>query len=57
MEAAMLFDNATTIDGYDLTLRESLANQTEGFCIEIRLGISGTEYGTVDNQEVGICGR
>jgi hypothetical protein len=57
MEAAMLFDNATTIDGYDLTIRESLANQTEGLCVEIRLGVGGTEHSTVDDQEVGIRGR
>ena len=57
MEAAMLFDNATTIDGYDLTIRESLADQTKCFCVEIGLGLGGTEHGTNDDQEVGIRGR
>ena len=57
MQAAMLFDNTTAIDGHDLAIREGLADETEGCCVEIRLGIGGTEHGPVDDQEVGIGGR
>ena len=57
MKTAMLFDDTSAVDAHNLTLREGLADQTERFCVEIRLGVGGTEHGTVDNQEVGIGGR
>ena len=53
----MLFDDTTAIDGDDLTVGESLANQSEGDGIKVRLVIDGTEYSSVDNQEVSISCR
>ena len=52
----MLLDNTSTIDAHDVTIGESLAYQAQGLGIEIGLGVSGTEYGTIDNQEMGIGG-
>ena len=57
MKTAMLFDDTSTVDAHDLTLRKSLTDETKRFCVEIRLGVGGTEHGTVDAQEVGISGR
>jgi hypothetical protein len=57
MEAAMLFDNTSTVDAYDLTVREGFADETERLRVEIRLGVGGTEYSPINHQEVGISGR
>jgi hypothetical protein len=57
MEAAMLFDDTTAIDGDHLTVGESLANQSEGDGIKVWLVIDRTEYSPVDNQEVSVSGR
>ena len=57
MEAAMLLDNATAIDGDDQTVGESLSDEPDGNGVKIRLGIDGTEHSHVDEQEVGIGSR
>ena len=53
----MLFDDTTAIDGDDLTVGESLANQSEGDGVKVWLVIDRTEYSPVDNQEVSVSGR
>ena len=52
----MLFDDTTAIDGDNLTVGESLANQSEGDGIKVWLVIDRTEYSPVDNQEVSVSG-
>ena len=57
MQAAMLFDNTTAIDANDLSIREGLADDPQGLGVEVGLSVGGTEYGTVDDEEVGVGGR
>ena len=52
----MLLDDTSTIDAHNLPFRESFTNESQGFCVEVWLGVSGAEYSPVDDEEVGICG-
>ena len=53
----MLFDDATTIDGDHQPVGESLSDQSDGYSVEIGLGIDRTEHGSVDDQEISVCSR
>ena len=57
MKAAMLFDNASAIDGDHQSVGEGFPDQTDSHCVEIGLGIDRTEDGPVDDQEISVCGR
>ena len=57
MQAAVLFDNASTVDADDLPVGEGLTDDSQRFGIEVGLSIGGTEYGIVDDEEVGVGGR
>ena len=52
----MLFDDTTAIDGDDLTVGESLTNETHGQVVEVGLAIDWTEYSPVDDQKIGVGG-
>ena len=57
MQAAVLFDNASTVDADDLPVGEGLTDDSQRFGVEVGLSVGGTEYGTVDDEEVGVGGR
>jgi hypothetical protein len=57
MERAVLTDDGATVDAYDFTVGESLADDAQSFGVEVGLGIGGNEDSAVDNQIVGIGGR
>ena len=54
MKTAMLLDDATAVDANDLAFREGLANESQGFCVKVWLGVSGAEYSPIDDEEVGV---
>ena len=53
----MLFDDTSTVNAHDLSVREGLSDNPEGLLIEIGLVISRTEHRPIHYQEVGIGGR
>ena len=57
MERAVLTDDGTTVNAHNLPVRIGLADDAHGLCIEIGLGIGGHQYGTIDDQIVGVGGR
>lgn len=57
MKGAVLLDEAAAVDAHNLAVGESLANNAQGLCIKIGLGIGRYQYGIVDDQKVGIGGR
>ena len=52
----MLLDDTSTIDAHNLPIWEGLANESQGFCVEVWLGVSGAEYSPINDEEVGIRG-
>jgi hypothetical protein len=56
MEGAVLLDDGTTVDADDLAVWVGLANDTQGFGVEVGLGIGGHKDGTIDDQVVGVGG-
>ena len=57
MQGAVLTDDGATVDAHNLAVREGLANDSYCLCVEVGLGVSGYEYGTIDDQIVGVGGR
>ena len=49
MQGAVLSDDDATVDAHYLAVREGLANDSYSLCVEVGLGISGYEYGTIDD--------
>ena len=50
----MLFDDASTVDADNFPVGEGLADDVQGFGIEVGLSVSGTEHSAVDDEEIGI---
>ena len=48
----MLFDDASTVDTDDLSVREGFADDSQRFGVEVGLGIGGTEHGTIDDRKL-----
>ena len=57
MQGAVLTDDGATVDAHNLAVREGLANDSYCLCVEVGLGVCGYEYGTIDDQIVGVGGR
>jgi len=53
----MLFDERTAVDAHDFPVWEGLADDAKSLGVEVGLVVGGTEYGTVDDKEIGIGGR
>ena len=56
MDGAVLPYDRAAVDGNHLPVGESLANQADGFGVEVWLSVGRTEYGAVEDEEVGIGG-
>ena len=56
MQASVLADNSTTVDAHNLPVRKSLTDDSQSLLVEVGLGIGGYQYGTIDDQIVGIGG-
>ena len=50
----MLLDNTSTVNANDFSAWKGLSDELQGFSIQIRLVVGGTEYSPVDHEEVGI---
>ena len=50
----MLLDDTSTIDAHNLPLWKGLANESQGFCVKVWLGVGGAEYSPIDDEEVGV---
>lgn len=57
MQGAVLLDDGTAVDAYDLPIWESLANRAHRLLVEVGLVIGGNQYRSVDDEVVGIGGR
>ena len=57
VQGAVLLNDSPTVDAYDFPVREGFANDAHGLCVEVWLCIGGYQYGTIDNQIVGISCR
>ena len=53
----MLADEHTAIDRNDVVFWESFLQLAAGEVVILWLTVGGHENSTVDNQEVGVCGR
>ena len=56
MQTSMLFDDGTTVYTNDFSIGIGLANDVERISIQVGLVVGGYQYGTIDNQIVGIGG-
>ena len=56
MQTTMLFDDGTTVYTNDFSIGIGLANDVERISIQVGLVVGGYQYGTIDNQIVGIGG-
>ena len=57
MEGTVLADDSAAVDAHNLAVGEGLSDDSQGFGIEVGLVVGGYEYGTIDDQIVGISGR
>ena len=57
MYAAMLLDDAAAVDGHHLAVGEDGGDALQGSLVVKGLSVGGHEYGTVDDEVVGIGGR
>ena len=57
MQTTMLFDDGATVYTNDFSIGIGLTNDAESFGIKVGLCIGGHQYGTIDDQIVGIGGR
>ena len=53
----MLPDNHLTVDCHHLSIREGLADDTDGLLVEVGLSVSGTKHSPVKNEEIGVRRR
>lgn len=52
----MLANERTAVYAHDFATGEGFADDKQCLCIEFRLGVGGHQDGTVDDQEIGVCG-
>ena len=52
----MLLDDTSTVNANNLSARERLSDESQGFSIQVWLFVGGTEYSPVDHEEVGVSG-
>ena len=57
VQGAVLFDDSPAVDAYDFPVREGFANDVHSLCVKIGLIIGWYQYGTINDQIVGIGGR
>ena len=57
VQGTVLLDDRPAVDAYNFPVRESLTNDAHRFSIEVGLCVSGYQYGTINDQIVGISGR
>ena len=57
MEGAMLEDDGAAVDAHNFAVGEDLSDDSHGFCVEVGLVVGGNQYGTIDDQIVGVGGR
>lgn len=57
MKGAVLLDDCSTVDAHNLSIRECLANDAQGFGVKVRLGVGGHEDSAIDDEVVGIGSR
>ena len=57
MEGAVLANDGAAVDADNLAVGEGLSDDAQGLGIEVGLGVGGYQYGTIDDQIVGIGGR
>ena len=56
MQTTMLFDDGATVYTNDFSIGIGLTNDAESFGIKVGLVVGGYQYGTIDNQIVGVGG-
>ena len=57
MDAAVLLDDAAAVDGHHLAVGKDGGDALQGCRVVKGLSVGGHEYGTVDDEVVGIGGR
>ena len=57
MEGAVLADDGAAVDAHNLAVGEGLSDGLQGFGVEVGLVVGGNQYGTIDDQIVGVGGR
>ena len=56
MQGAMLLNDGTAVDAYDLAVGEGLAHYLKRLNVKVGLVVGGNEYCSVDDEIVGISG-
>ena len=57
MNAAVLLDDAATVDGHHLTVGEGRLDEADGSLVVLWLVVCRNEYRTIYDKVVGIGGR
>ena len=53
----MLFDKGTAITAYDFSIGKCLLDDAHSLCVKVGLVVGGNQYGTINDQIVGVSGR
>ena len=57
VERAMLDDDGAAVNADNLAVGEGIGDYCGCLGIEVWLGVCGIQYRSVDDEEIGVCGR